>query len=1194
MDVRQSETRYVKLLRNCSRAALVTESPYVDVRFRGDCSSEFVRVTHLGFHQPREIILEFVVELRNVSLLSLKVNVHENPRLKSLFKKSPKLPTLKPNQTLSKVLNLSGCEARVRRNTRKVPLLGLCGDDPYLWRSCRDILDVFTDSAEPDDVVLAVKLVDYDELNIAIAFSPSTSPPDLAFSSLLRVQVIPRVLSAVRRQVLSTEDRDSFFRTVQLPASCTFVRALTQTKVTQFAQQDIDDLSIALFCRKTAHDAMVQLELVNMLGQTSEPFFVTLSTPVDIGFSYNGLVLTGMKSAAQLEVTSSRDGEIRVLDGLRRGILLADGSPVDSFGTNMSLDYSVHGISTDISRTITTDNLVLDFCSLHFVVPVLLVPYEEPRFQLNPVRVVPGRQVVLSPKHVQFNSIHIGDFEFVLAGHPDGGRLTVNSIAVNNFSSSALLDLKVSFQAFRNASNSETLTLFYAVPGGEFPEVASLAIDFIAPKEDRTAPQPFDCSLQLVAHPRNVRVPLEKGNLRFIDDGDTSCAREVTYNVTSKNSALNGYLGDANGQQISSFTQGDINQGSVFYFPPNIFRRVGGQKTAFEFRVSDAMGNTGPTNCLQVYLEALKISKTVSKQIVCRQDVAFGAELLSSGYNSSSTKFGVTALPKSGRLVKTKDDVKEDLVVGDSFTQSDLLAGYISYHSLFMPTSDTFELLAVNSKDHVLRKRKVRRLRLKRRKFKRNALQYFKVVVNLRSDDHMTGTEGRQELSIELLVDEGRKSNIVQDGSNFTLMTPPRHGQVFIATERNDKAQITYVHSGDEIGFEEQKDKFVVGHSKGVAEVYVRITPVDNLAPVIDAAGSYKVKEAASVSLTIKISDADSKAAWCHITDPPSYGRVTVDRLGPLGLINDTFTEHILYQQTVHSFVEPTDDQFALTCSDGINISRPTFINISVIPQNDEIPSLKVNNVTVIEGREAPIKLTASDGDLPPDELNFRISHLPSHGVVGLLQPNGNVEPIVSFSEHNLTLLFYAHDDSDNLRDSFEVVVSDGVHSMRQKVEVNVLAIDDEAPVLVANRGLQVLIGRAAKITPLDLQVADADSDPGSVRVYIVKQPRHGAVWRTDSISNRNQTAIASFSYQDLVLGLISYVHTSVVCCSDDEFLFSLTDGFNESPSYVFNVSVIRPPTADKSTNISYQTLSTTLINCSQRLPELNADSADI
>lgn len=1195
-DIGQGLERYVKLLKNCSRAMLINDDPHVEVRFRGDCSSDAVRIIHLGFYQPREIIVEFAIESPYVRLLSLKLNVQENPRLQGLLKKSTKLPTLRANQTLSKVLNLTECQARIRRRPRSAPLLGLCDDDPYLWRNCIDILDVYTESNESDEFVLAVRLADNFEVNIAVGLSPKAVLPEPSFNSQLRIEVVPRLLSAVLRQVLSTDDSSSFFRVISLPSSCTFLRALTRTKVAQFTQEAIDKLAIAFYCRKPTDETMVQLELVTMFGQTSDPFFVTISIPVDIDLSYNGVVLAGTTSTVRLTVTSSRDAEIRVVRGLQRGILLANGSPIDSFGTNMSLDYSVQGVGTHLARTVTTDNLVLAFGSFHFIVPVLLVPYEELQLQLNPVRVVPGSGVVLSPKHLNLARSHTGSFNLTLLDPPAGGRLLKYGEVVNNISSSDLLDLQISFRAFRNASTSETIVFSYTTPGSGQQHTTRLLVEYTGQKEDLVAPQQFECSLQVVVHPRNIRVPLGKSNLHFVDAREggvdagfaANCAREVMYEVKTMDSAVSGYLGNEKGHQISSFSQGDINQGSVFYFPPNVFHRVGGQKAIFEFRVYDAMGNTGPTNNLQVYLEALKISKTVSKQIVCRQPkVVLGSELLSLGYNSSSTVLGVTVLPKSGRLVRTRNGVDNDFVIGDSFSQGELIAGCISYQSGFAPTSDTFELLAVNPKDHTLRRRKVKRSRLKRRKFKRNGMQYFKIVVKLIVDDQMTGTEGRREHSLELVVDEGRKNSIVQTGSNFTLASIPRHGQVFIAVEKDDTVQITYVHSGKEVGLTENKDQFVLEYSQGLAKVHVRIIPVDNAAPIIKAAHFYQVMEAASVNLDIEVFDIDSKAFWCHITEAPSYGRLTLNNDNVVNQIDNNNVDQIVYRQIVHRFVEPTEDHFSLSCSDGINVSPPKKIQISITPQNDETPSLKVINVTVLEGREAPVKIEAVDGDVPRDNLSFRINHLPTHGIVGLLQPNGRVEAMVSFFENALTLLMYKHDDSENLRDSFEVTVSDGIHSSRQRIAVKVLAVDDEAPTVLANRGLQVKIGDASVITSEHLKIVDADSDPTSVRVNIVKQPRYGSIWRNANDAELNQTIISSFSWQDLEFSRISYIHTSVLCCTNDSFEFALNDGFNEGPPHVFNVTVFRPVTIAIENN--NRTFETTLINCSQRLPELSS-----
>lgn len=55
-------------------------------------------------------------------------------------------------------------------------------------------------------------------------------------------------------------------------------------------------------------------------------------------------------------------------------------------------------------------------------------------------------------------------------------------------------------------------------------------------------------------------------------------------------------------------------------------------------------------------------------------------------------------------------------------------------------------------------------------------------------------------------------------------------------------------------------------------------------------------------------------------------------------------------------------------------------------------------------------------------------------------------------------MIYYKHDDSETTSDVFEIKLSDGEHSVKKKIPIKILPVDDETPRLSINIGLDVEI----------------------------------------------------------------------------------------------------------------------------------------
>ncbi|XP_010788032.1 FRAS1-related extracellular matrix protein 1-like, partial [Notothenia coriiceps] len=115
----------------------------------------------------------------------------------------------------------------------------------------------------------------------------------------------------------------------------------------------------------------------------------------------------------------------------------------------------------------------------------------------------------------------------------------------------------------------------------------------------------------------------------------------------------------------------------------------------------------------------------------------------------------------------------------------------------------------------------------------------------------------------------------------------------------------------------------------------------------------------------------------------------------------------------------------------------------------------------------------------------------------------------------------YKHDSSETLEDNIEFTSTDGTNSVSFLLQVKVMPINDEVPVLVA--GLKPVLscaeGQEVVITAEYIYAADADSDNSGLAFLIARQPYHGVVLRSSVVVDR-------FLQADITAGVISYRHT--------------------------------------------------------------------
>ena len=218
----------------------------------------------------------------------------------------------------------------------------------------------------------------------------------------------------------------------------------------------------------------------------------------------------------------------------------------------------------------------------------------------------------------------------------------------------------------------------------------------------------------------------------------------------------------------------------------------------------------------------------------------------------------------------------------------------------------------------------------------------------------------------------------------FVLVRSPQYGEIQMrgqgTTEFNQgeirQGHIQYVHTSGEIGIDTVSDSvtFAVKDEMTqnfnihgpILDLNVTIFPIDNTHPYIVLGGPLFVNEGSHMVIT-------PDALSAHDRDTPMDGlRFVVTRAPTWGFLQNVLTTHrvdnftllditdkvIRYMQANHSGVEPLSDSFEVYVTDGGRSSHPSMVQISIVPQNDEVPRLQAMNISITEGNKHIIKGT--------------------------------------------------------------------------------------------------------------------------------------------------------------------------------------------------------------------------------------------
>ncbi|NXW10328.1 CSPG4 protein, partial [Fregetta grallaria] len=228
----------------------------------------------------------------------------------------------------------------------------------------------------------------------------------------------------------------------------------------------------------------------------------------------------------------------------------------------------------------------------------------------------------------------------------------------------------------------------------------------------------------------------------------------------------------------------------------------------------------------------------------------------------------------------------------------------------------------------------------------------------------------------------------------------------------------------------------------------------------------------------------------------------------------------VQYVQTVS---DQLGDRFSLDVTNGIRTVSGIEISVDIIPRM--IP-LEVQNFTVIEGGSKALVedyLKISSRHLAGLSCEFVLIEQPKHGYVENSRVPGIKLTTFTRKQVEQELIYYVHDDSEELLDNFTVIANNTElwkQSLPQTVFVTVTAVNDEAPVIKVNRILQVWVGSVTEISIDDLCAEDKDSSPSEL-TYSVSPPSNGHL----ALKSSPNKSILSFTQAHIIEGQLVFVH---------------------------------------------------------------------
>nr|XP_033787281.1 chondroitin sulfate proteoglycan 4-like isoform X2 [Geotrypetes seraphini] len=266
-----------------------------------------------------------------------------------------------------------------------------------------------------------------------------------------------------------------------------------------------------------------------------------------------------------------------------------------------------------------------------------------------------------------------------------------------------------------------------------------------------------------------------------------------------------------------------------------------------------------------------------------------------------------------------------------------------------------------------------------------------------------------------------------------------------------------------------------------------------------------------------------------------------------------TFTQQDINSgniQYVQTTPNQQQDHFTVDVTNGVQAVSGIEIFVDIIPK---LIPLQVQNFTVLEGGSKALTedyLKISDQHFMGLRCEFILLEQPKYGYIENTRlPGVNLTKFTT-KEVQQELIYYVHDGSETLHDSFAILANNSElwkQSLPQMVFVSVESVNDEVPVITANNIFKVWVSSITEITKGDLNAEDKDSSPAEL-VFSITPPSNGHL----ALKSSPNKSILNFTQAHINQRQLLFIHNGAM---SGGFNFQVTDGVNFAPRQIFIIT---------------------------------------
>ncbi|XP_069759326.1 chondroitin sulfate proteoglycan 4-like, partial [Narcine bancroftii] len=432
------------------------------------------------------------------------------------------------------------------------------------------------------------------------------------------------------------------------------------------------------------------------------------------------------------------------------------------------------------------------------------------------------------------------------------------------------------------------------------------------------------------------------------------------------------------------------------------------------------------------------------------------------------------------------------------------------------------------------------------------------------------------------LVQQGQKANVhgyfLNVESNLDIWSeeeivyhvtlPPRHGKLLVNGEPDlifsqkdiNIGQVIYQHdnsrhSRDSFNYRvEVKDI----QAEGIFPILIFMEShqhppvvVHNKKIIVDQEGAQSILKK---QLLVSHDDSLPSDLIYSMKVPPAYGHLAMASVGQPPSHRKSlksFSQDDINGgrvQYINQRFSPQGDVFTVDVSNGFKSVDGLVIVVDIVP---DVISLETWNISVREGDAQALNEDIFNISNYLNSLNFtfHIMKAPEHGRIGHQRFPEDSLSLFTMKEVKEGTVFYFHDDSETLMDSWTVIVNDSRMNRQSEAVttyVTVLPVNDQPPHVTINNKLKMWEESEAEISKDLLYAEDLDS-PADELVYFIRPPSNGYVALKPLVNN----SILEFTQAEINAGQIIFVHHG---SSSGGFRFHVSDGINVTPSQTFTV----------------------------------------